>query len=1325
MIKGEGVGMEMRGGERVEETHVGEMMQQQQETEKQHPGYPEKQLQEMKLLLNVLSLVSRSVPVPNQLIQKVSSIALNGAAHNLEEEEEEQHDCLQMPPPPADQSGDCCVVGTTTSCDKDAAAAAAAPPPPPPIAPDIEEGLKVCKKDKELQPAAAAAAEGINLLPEAVENKEEEEEKEEGKEFPSFFMPGQLLAEFEEAMAEQQSRYKSAALLRREQQERIQRRLTQRSRELQEDSPLYADEKVRQSNLVEQQSLKLMHLQQKVRNDVVAELYLQQTCADPRTHLFDWGLMRIRRRGISSSHFGGPLYAAAAGVSQLSGPHATEADERLRRKREAERQRRLEEEERVRETTRKRKFFNELLNVSREYLLQSQATSKRRKQRNDGIQAWHGKQRQRATRAERLRFQALKSDDQEAYMRLVEESKNERLTTLLSRTDDLLQRLGAMVQQQKNAEPEDTFTKKDKVQRERGSTMGGVHPPPPKDAAANAKDTQNNTEIVDMVAVGAAAKKRDLLEGQRQYNSAVHSIEEIVSMQPAMLVGGQLRQYQIEGLQWMLSLYNNNLNGILADEMGLGKTIQTIALLAYLLENKGVAGPHIIIAPKAVLPNWAHELTTWAPSLTVVLYDGRAEERRLLREEHGNDSKFNVLVTHYDLIMRDKAFLKKIRWHYMIVDEGHRLKNHDCMLSRTLVSGYHIRRRLLLTGTPIQNSLQELWSLLNFLLPAIFNSSENFEDWFNAPFTDRSEVSLTEEEQLLVIRRLHQVIRPFLLRRKKAEVEKFLPSKTQVILKCDLSAWQRLYYRQIVESGRVGLDSGTGKSRGLLNTAMQLRKCCNHPYLFLEGRDYDPLHSDELIRSSGKFELLDRLLPKLLITGHRVLLFSQMTRLMDILEDYLELHGFKYLRLDGTTKTEDRGTLLQQFNAPESPIFIFLLSTRAGGLGLNLQTADTVILFDSDWNPQMDQQAEDRAHRIGQKKEVRVFVLVSVGSIEEEILLRAKSKMGIDAKVIQAGLFNTTSTAQERRDMLEEIMRRGTDALGTDVPSEREINRLSARGDDEFQIFEEMDEERRQKEGYCSRLLQEHEVPDWVFLNDPGGGNDDSHHHDSGGQITGKRSRKEVVYTDTLSETQWVKAIEQGTDVQEAVKLQIVKRNKKKQQQLSTSVDADRAVINGVAFSDDEKNTYQDGTETNGATALIPDQDVVVSVRKRTTLAAESVYSSDLQTQRREVAGAELESSKREKHTRILLRKKKESLQARGGSHGGTSKEGGGAKSRLQIVLRAEKEGGINWNGLRRKRSRPGSTNTEEDFVGEEQKETGRLKHNNRSDDDDDATLEG
>ncbi|KAL6971511.1 putative ATP-dependent DNA helicase chr12 [Sarracenia purpurea var. burkii] len=310
---------------------------------------------------------------------------------------------------------------------------------------------------------------------------------------------------------------------------------------------------------------------------------------------------------------------------------------------------------------------------------------------------------------------------------------------------------------------------------------------------------------------------------------------------------------------------------------------------------------------------------------------------------------------------------------------------------------------------------------------------------------------------------------------------------------------------------------------------MQLRKCCNHPYLFVG--EYNLWRKDEIFRASGKFEILDRLLPKLRRAGHRVLLFSQMTRLMDILEIYLQLHDFKYLRLDGSTKTEERGTLLKQFNAPDSPFFMFLLSTRAGGLGLNLQTADTVIIFDSDWNPQMDQQAEDRAHRIGQKKEVRVFVLVSVGSIEEVILERAKQKMGIDAKVIQAGLFNTTSTAQDRREMLEEIMRRGTSSLGTDVPSEREINRLAARSEEEFWLFEKMDDERRQKENYRSRLMEEHEVPDWAYTapdNKEGKGKGFDYESKN---ITGKRRRKEVVYVDTLSDLQWMQAVEKGEDV--------------------------------------------------------------------------------------------------------------------------------------------------------------------------------------------------
>ncbi|XP_022721807.1 probable ATP-dependent DNA helicase CHR12 isoform X2 [Durio zibethinus] len=781
---------------------------------------------------------------------------------------------------------------------------------------------------------------------------------------------------------------------------------------------------------------------------------------------------------------------------------------------------RLRDEERNHLENRKRKFFSEIVNAFRDFQFQIQATLKRRKQRNDSVQAWHGRQRQRATRAEKLRFQALKADDQETYMRLVKESKNERLTMLLAETNKLLVNLGAAVQRQKDAKHSDGIEDLQDLDSD-SPELDALKDGTPRDSLPeediDATDSDQNDE------------SSDLLEGQRQYNSAIHLIQEKVTEQPSMLQGGELRTYQLEGLQWMLSLFNNNLNGILADEMGLGKTIQTISLIAYLMENKGVTGPHLIVAPKAVLPNWINEFSTWAPSIYAVLYDGRLDERKAMREEISRDGKFNVLITHYDLIMRDKAFLKKIHWYYMIVDEGHRLKNHDCALVRTLVSGYQIQRRLLLTGTPIQNSLQELWSLLNFLLPNIFNSVQNFEEWFNAPFADRGDVSLTDEEQLLIIRRLHHVIRPFILRRKKDEVEKYLPGKSQVILKCDLSAWQKAYYQQITEKGRVGLDNGSGKSKSLQNLTMQLRKCCNHPYLFVPN--HNMWQREEIVRSSGKFELLDRLLPKLHRTGHRILLFSQMTHLMNILEIYLRLNNFMYLRLDGSTKTEERGALLKKFNAPDSPYFMFLLSTRAGGLGLNLQTADSVIIFDSDWNPQMDQQAEDRAHRIGQRKEVKVFVLVSVGSIEEVILGRAKQKMGIDAKVIQAGLFNTTSTARDRKEMLEEIMRRGTSSLGTDVPSEREINRLAARSDEEFRIFEKMDEERRLKENYKSRLMVDHEVPEWVYVLNNDEGKAKGLENNNNVEL-GKRKRKGGnYYPDTLSDLQFMRAVENAEDM--------------------------------------------------------------------------------------------------------------------------------------------------------------------------------------------------
>ena len=318
-------------------------------------------------------------------------------------------------------------------------------------------------------------------------------------------------------------------------------------------------------------------------------------------------------------------------------------------------------------------------------------------------------------------------------------------------------------------------------------------------------------------------------------------------------------------------------------------------------------------------------------------------------------------MTTYEYIMRDKSCLKRIKWQYVIVDEGHRMKNANSKFAQILGNQYHSKHRILLTGTPLQNNLPELWALLNFLLPYIFGSMESFDQWFNQPFAafqssrraeggdaDSEMAQLSHEERLLVVHRLHEVLRPFMLRRVKSQVLDQLPEKVEVVMRCRLSPWQKKLYRVIQERTHV---DGEVKG-GINNVLMQLRKVCNHPYLFLNEWYAD----DDLIRASGKFELLDRMLPKLKAGGHRVLMFSQMTHAMTLLERFFELKGFAFLRLDGGTSAEEREKRMFMFNDPESPYFIFLLSTRAGGLGLNLASADTVFIFDSDWNPMMDAQ---------------------------------------------------------------------------------------------------------------------------------------------------------------------------------------------------------------------------------------------------------------------------------------------------------------------------------------------------------------------------------
>nr|XP_024645391.1 transcription activator BRG1 isoform X1 [Macaca nemestrina] len=674
-----------------------------------------------------------------------------------------------------------------------------------------------------------------------------------------------------------------------------------------------------------------------------------------------------------------------------------------------------------------------------------------------------------------------------------------------------------------------------------------------------------------------------LARGLQSYYAVAHAVTERVDKQSALMVNGVLKQYQIKGLEWLVSLYNNNLNGILADEMGLGKTIQTIALITYLMEHKRINGPFLIIVPLSTLSNWAYEFDKWAPSVVKVSYKGSPAARRAFVPQL-RSGKFNVLLTTYEYIIKDKHILAKIRWKYMIVDEGHRMKNHHCKLTQVLNTHYVAPRRLLLTGTPLQNKLPELWALLNFLLPTIFKSCSTFEQWFNAPFAMTGEkVDLNEEETILIIRRLHKVLRPFLLRRLKKEVEAQLPEKVEYVIKCDMSALQRVLYRHMQAKGVLLTDGsekdkkGKGGTKTLMNTIMQLRKICNHPYMFQHIEESFSEHLGftggivqglDLYRASGKFELLDRILPKLRATNHKVLLFCQMTSLMTIMEDYFAYRGFKYLRLDGTTKAEDRGMLLKTFNEPGSEYFIFLLSTRAGGLGLNLQSADTVIIFDSDWNPHQDLQAQDRAHRIGQQNEVRVLRLCTVNSVEEKILAAAKYKLNVDQKVIQAGMFDQKSSSHERRAFLQAILeheeqdesRHCSTGSGSasfahtapppagvnpdleepplkeedEVPDDETVNQMIARHEEEFDLFMRMDLDRRREEARNPkrkpRLMEEDELPSWIIKDDAEVERLTCEEEEEKMFGRGSRHRKEVDYSDSLTEKQWLKKIT-GKDI--------------------------------------------------------------------------------------------------------------------------------------------------------------------------------------------------
>lgn len=706
------------------------------------------------------------------------------------------------------------------------------------------------------------------------------------------------------------------------------------------------------------------------------------------------------------------------------------------------------------------------------------------------------------------------------------------------------------------------------------------------------------------------------------------------------LLRGTLRPYQKQGLNWLASLYNNNTNGILADEMGLGKTIQTIALLSYLACEHHIWGPHLIVVPTSVMLNWEMEFKKFAPGFKVLTYYGSPQERARKRKGWNKMDAFHVCITSYQLVVHDHSSFKRRKWRYMILDEAHNIKNFRSTRWKSLLN-FNTENRLLLTGTPLQNNLMELWSLLYFLMPSSkvdqmmpegFANFDDFQQWFGKPvdkilektntgdIIDDNVTSKLDKDTRDTVARLHQVLRPYLLRRLKKDVEKQMPGKYEHIVYCRLSKRQRYLYDDFMSRAKTRDTLSSGNFLSIINCLMQLRKVCNHPDLFevrpivtslaipktvtnsfnsydatvrkmltngtegklisfpvlnldltnkedmnyfaaqscdrlktnnkleeqiaeldklieegsavkspsltdvleinrflkleeqIELRDRlkqalylntlrcgrAPIHGssffdfartatkknncetydnmvlnipqrasrmkevidkyavitplvvtidmkDQLIPIStqykvrdevfneeiqnpfheaqmklsiafpdkqllqydcGKLQKLASLLQDLVPNGHRALIFTQMTKVLDILEQFLNIHGYRYMRLDGATKIEDRQLMTEKFNRdPKIPVFI--LSTRSGGLGINLTGADTVIFYDSDWNPAMDKQCQDRCHRIGQSRDVHIYRFVSEYTIESNILKKANQKRQLDNVVIQEGDFTT------------------------------------------------------------------------------------------------------------------------------------------------------------------------------------------------------------------------------------------------------------------------------------------------------------------------------
>ncbi|GMG39235.1 unnamed protein product [Ambrosiozyma monospora] len=580
------------------------------------------------------------------------------------------------------------------------------------------------------------------------------------------------------------------------------------------------------------------------------------------------------------------------------------------------------------------------------------------------------------------------------------------------------------------------------------------------------------------------AKKAQVKETLKQESEIdkekLRSSEGLQFHQPKLISGAVMKDYQIAGMEWLVTLYQNGLNGILADEMGLGKTLQCISMIAFLMEQ-GIEGPFLVVGPLSTVSNWINEFKKFAPSIKALGYVGHMPTRTKLKRIF---SQYSVIVTSYEICIKDFAYFNRSYWKFLIVDEGHRLKNTNCLLIRKLRK-LKASNRLLLTGTPLQNNLNELWSLLNFILPEIFHNIDMFQQWFDFSGMEKLKDDDGNEDgainkvidmeiQKTLVGNLHTILRPFLLRRVKKDVIKDLPPKREYIVYSKLSEKQEIFYKAILaknffpmflkQSFKQYLSVNNLASKELLSDEkyledyvesnmikskweepieddrlrehfkfvyrearnkrleipyMQLRLICDSPYMFFFPWNDDSKLTDELIDDSCKLKMLGQLLPKLLSTNHKVIIFTQFTRMIDILQYYLqEFLDIEPYRLDGTVSAEDRAEQIQEFNSDEDAEKpkVFLITTRAGGLGINLTASDTVILFDSDWNPQVDLQAMDRIHRIGQTKPCLIYRFVTANTIEEILLSRADSKRNLEKLIIQCGHFKSLLNISKTRN---------------------------------------------------------------------------------------------------------------------------------------------------------------------------------------------------------------------------------------------------------------------------------------------------------------------